>query len=252
MSKVVCITGMHRSGTSLTASWLQQSGLQIDDGALIDAAIGNPHGHFEDKDFVDLHTAVLLEANAASCGWIVDKPLQNVDKKALERRANALLNARSQYNTWGWKDPRTVLFLNTWKALVPDLSTIFVWRPASQVVDSLVRRSEKATHPYFKITKAQAYRVWAYYNKQAIAYHEQNPALSVVVGIDQITNHSQKLINHLNNKLTLELNIVDINSLVDSSLMKNKPKDLADSFYYLKNGIGPIENKLRALSVDLS
>jgi hypothetical protein len=64
MSKVLCIAGMHRSGTSLVTSWLQRCGLQIDDGQLLAANTGNPTGHFEDIEFniVSLCDVVTPEA----------------------------------------------------------------------------------------------------------------------------------------------------------------------------------------------
>ena len=65
MSSVLCITGMHRSGTSLTASWLARCQLQIADGRLLGPGIGNPRGHFEDLDFSDLQEAAIERAHGS-------------------------------------------------------------------------------------------------------------------------------------------------------------------------------------------
>ena len=48
---ILTIAGMHRSGTSLAASWLQGCGLVIDNGNLIPPHPDNPKGFFEDRDF---------------------------------------------------------------------------------------------------------------------------------------------------------------------------------------------------------
>ena len=48
--KVFFLAGMHRSGTSLTAMWLQKCGFQLGDN-LLSGAWDNKYGHFEDKDF---------------------------------------------------------------------------------------------------------------------------------------------------------------------------------------------------------
>ena len=58
MSQLLIITGMHRSGTSLITSILQQSGLPIGE-QLLPAAEGNPRGFFEDQAFMLLHQAML-------------------------------------------------------------------------------------------------------------------------------------------------------------------------------------------------
>ncbi len=251
MSNVVCITGMHRSGTSLTASWLQQCGLQIDNGDLINAAVGNPHGHFEDKDFVDFHSERMLALDPSSCGWIIYKKLKQYDSSTFKHRANELIDARKNIDNWGWKDPRTILFLEQWLDVLPKMKTIFVWRPAHEVVDSLIRRSKKATHPYFKITKAQAYQVWRFYNLLAIQYFEKHQETSAIMGIDQIKGQSEQVLVYLNNKLTLDLDFVDINILIDGSLMKPKKKNVSDTYFYLSYRITKIESKLKALSIDL-
>lgn len=248
MSQVVCLTGMHRSGTSLTASWLQKCGLVIDNGDLINAAVGNPHGHFEDKDFVDLHSELLLNASEASSGWIVSQPLGNLQTEAINLKAKELINARAKLPLWGWKDPRSLLFLEAWDRLIPDLKTIFVWRPANQVVDSLVRRSKKATHPYFKISPALAYKVWVYYNQLLIAYHLKNKERSVVLGIDQILKDSVGCVEHLNKTLDLTLELKDISSMVDSKLLITANKNLSDHYYQFLNKTAKIEAKLTQLN----
>ena len=71
MNKIICITGMHRSGTSLTASWLEHCGLMVHDGNFYGPDTGNPKGHFEDKEFVDLHASAILLEKPKSKGWKV-------------------------------------------------------------------------------------------------------------------------------------------------------------------------------------
>jgi hypothetical protein len=49
---VLIVTGMHRSGTSLTAAFLQAIGVDLGD-KLLQGNYGNPKGYFEDVDFVE-------------------------------------------------------------------------------------------------------------------------------------------------------------------------------------------------------
>jgi len=142
MNKIHCITGMHRSGTSLIASWIEHCGLSIEDGNLMGPGIGNPKGHFEDSDFVDLHSSAILSEHPGSKNWQVfvgkfmtfsDGHLSTAKKLVRERN--------KQFDNWGWKDPRSVLFLEQWKAIMPDLKVPLNWRPCSEVVHSLIERS---------------------------------------------------------------------------------------------------------------
>ncbi|HJT73097.1 MAG TPA: hypothetical protein VJ720_03740, partial [Chitinophaga sp.] len=57
-NKVLVITGMHRSGTSLITQWLYRCGLHVGDN-FMGAGIGNEDGHFEDLDFYNWHRNIL-------------------------------------------------------------------------------------------------------------------------------------------------------------------------------------------------
>jgi hypothetical protein len=65
MSNALCITGMSRSGTSLTTSWLEKCGLTVHDGHVLAANPGNPRGHFEDEDFLNFHAGVITRYDPA-------------------------------------------------------------------------------------------------------------------------------------------------------------------------------------------
>src|SRR5450631_3600129 len=109
MTDVLCITGMHRSGTSLTACWLERCNLPIADGRLLGPGVGNPLGHFEDLDFSDLQDRAIKRAHGS---WRATGPQSlsfNTSEVAAAERLVARRNAA--YQLWGWKDPRTVLFL---------------------------------------------------------------------------------------------------------------------------------------------
>lgn len=55
---IFAIAGMHRSGTSFTASLLQSAGLDIGK-RLVEADHGNVKVFFENRDFLEFHERVL-------------------------------------------------------------------------------------------------------------------------------------------------------------------------------------------------
>lgn len=79
--KCLIIVGMHRSGTSFTASVLKKAGLNIGD-KLLAAAEGNEFGHFENIDFYDFHIRVLSQQNYNKDGWT----MQTIHDLNSERR----------------------------------------------------------------------------------------------------------------------------------------------------------------------
>jgi hypothetical protein len=138
-SKTLIILGMHRSGTSLVAQWLHKSGINLGEN-LMDGNASNQDGHFEDMDFHDLHESILNENNipygalkALPEKIHVSETHRNLAKKIIKER-------QEKFSQWGWKDPRTCLFIPLYKSLLPDAHYIVVLRDKSSVVSSLINR----------------------------------------------------------------------------------------------------------------
>src|SRR5579872_2233679 len=107
---ILVITGMHRSGTSLVASILQSVGLHLGHN-LMPATEANPYGYFENLEFVNFHRAVLESQALSSDGWVsngsIQVPLSFYDPAQCLIENNRLPEAKA----WGWKDPRSTIFL---------------------------------------------------------------------------------------------------------------------------------------------
>lgn len=60
-----------------------------------------------------------------------------------EEEARELLAVRVRSGVaWGWKEPRTTLFLDFWQERLPDARHLFVFQRPWEVVDSLFRRGD--------------------------------------------------------------------------------------------------------------
>ncbi|PHI20696.1 hypothetical protein CEQ90_06500 [Lewinellaceae bacterium SD302] len=136
------IIGMHRSGTSLFAGWLHRCGVRLGED-LLGANYTNPTGHFEDNDFLRLHKAILLDNG-------LDYKVQ--DRKEItispqrEDEIKRLVNKKITKNKnelWGWKEPRTSLFLDSYLKFIPSAKVVIIYRPAEEVVASLISRERK-------------------------------------------------------------------------------------------------------------
>jgi len=178
---ICCIAGMHRSGTSFVAQWLAQAGLPLAIGGSIRPDISNPAGYYEDLDFVRLHAAHLHRNLRFSHGWRC-APRQFLRLTLAERKqAQELATLRSVTHAhWGWKDPRTTLFLTEWKEIIPDLKVILTWRPCADVVASLVARGFQQRRLHLLIDPVSAIRMWQMYNSLACEYAAQFPADTIV------------------------------------------------------------------------
>lgn len=207
---VIIITGMHRSGTSLTASLLQNAGVNLGD-RLMAATEANPKGYFEDWDFVEFHQNVLSSQGIDSAGWTKEKSLM-VQEQYLST-AKGLIAARQDLSLWGWKDPRTCLFLNFWSDLLPAAKYVFVYRSPWEVVDSLFRRGDQVflTNPNFALD------LWCSYNQAILDFAQDHGEQSVLLELNRIIQHQDRAIELIGQKLNLELNCPE--SVYEPSLL---------------------------------
>jgi hypothetical protein len=167
----VVVAGMHRSGTSLLAAFLQALGLHVGD-RLLGADRNNPHGYFEDVGFLEFQRRLLAEMCPPGDGGWPDWGVPasgELDRSLPPRRrreALALAAARSGRGPWGWKDPRTTMLLDFWADLLPDAVFVLVFRRPVDVLDSVLRT--EASH--FATRPDHALAAWRIYNEAILAF----------------------------------------------------------------------------------
>jgi len=212
------IAGMHRSGTSLTASLLQSAGVDIGE-KLAPATPTNVKGHFEDLAFVEFHKQVLSSQGLNNAGWTsysqVSVPEQYVAS------ARRMINQRADKSLWGWKDPRTVLFLNFWHRVLANPFFIFVYRSPWETIDSLYRRNIESVDDVFYGNPNLALKTWESYNRAILEFFQKYSRESLLISIETIIQNPNQLIQLITEKTEAELDAPPTN-LLDSSLLKTE------------------------------
>jgi GT2 family glycosyltransferase len=198
-SQPLVIVGMHRSGTSLVASLLHSAGLHLGD-KLSPAGPGNPEGLFEDLEFVDLHSAALRSRGLDPDGWEETAVLDTVPA-AYAATARDLVSARSGLPLWGWKDPRTTLFLPFWERLLPAARFVFVYRAPWEVVDSLYRRGD----PTFQREPELAVRLWAHYNRIILDALPRLRGRAALFSLEDVVAAPEAVVERINQVLSAGL-----------------------------------------------
>lgn len=176
---------MHRSGTSLLSSLLARAGVNMGE-RLLEARPDNPRGFFEDADFVAFHERCLAHRGLTYINP-GNKPLTFTDDELAEARA--IINARPADAPWGWKDPRTCLFIRSWHELLPDCRYIIAHRGPMAVAASLARRGELTTGA----DVASALRAWARYCGEILAFLDAQSPPAVVIDADTIFDDPQRI-----------------------------------------------------------
>ena len=190
---------MHRSGTSLTASLFHAAGVRLGD-RLLGANHGNDRGHFEDLDIYEFHQTVLRSIGLGTEGYVaagtveVPEPLEPVGWRLAADRARGGC-------VWGWKEPRTVLFLDYWDAILPAARYVFVFRRPVEVVDSLFRRGDEA----FAGNPAFAAQVWLHYNSSILKFVRRYPDRCLVVEVDRVASDPRGVFAAVRSQLGIEI-----------------------------------------------
>lgn len=226
----VVITGMHRSGTSLLASAMQAAGVAIGDD-LLGASKSNVHGHFEDLEFLNFHENVFADHGRT---WYDVTPSTNLAVSPERRKqAESLVAARAHQPVWGWKDPRTCMFLNFWGTLLPSAKFVFIFRRPDEVMASLQRRREKRLLHHFRgawvlrqfgcstFRARFALEKWSQYNSAIIECTRRWPERCRVVESSDLPSQLPPLIRHMRESWELPVNDIDLEAIIDDRLLRS-------------------------------
>ena len=170
----VCISGAHRSGTSLVTRLLHCCGLELGpESELMPPQSDNPEGFWEHLGFVAVNDQLLSELGGA---WdLPPDPKEDFNTTRLDPlrlKARLLIESFATATIWGWKDPRNSLTLPFWQHLLSALKTLIVVRNPLEVAHSMRQRNGSSY--------SFGLRLWEIYNRRLL----------------EATNGKERLITH--------------------------------------------------------
>ena len=247
-AKTLMVVGMHRSGTSLISNWLYRCGLHLGEH-LLEAGTGNIEGHFEDVEFLKMHEEILTSNAFPPTGYVYDKVI-DISVYHLEKLKSVIRVKNQRYEQWGWKEPRTCLFLDLYRELIPNSKYLVIVRDYVSVVNSLLKRDfaqieekhlcRKAFHRmlwlYLKRNKSKKkfYRDHTeYYLKVYIEYNEHilcalgglSPEDYIVVNYSLLEKNDKEVFSFLTDKWLFKLHYFSFKDVYNKNLM-SKPFDI--------------------------
>ena len=233
--RMLLITGMHRSGTSLVAGWLHACGMDLGED-FYEPTYGNPLGHFEDLDFVGFHKRA-LERQGLDFVLTPDQVITTTIEDTKD--AYALLREKPGRQQWGWKDPRSALFLDFWRARLANVRVLGLYRPFSTVVDSLMRRDllqpasawKKSLLPVWHSPKnrwltKRYLGTWIRYNEALLAFADAYPDDVVLVRTDAVLQDEASLRAKLTGAWDFHLDNKSIATVYDTASLNVEVPDV--------------------------
>lgn len=242
MNKVLVILGMHRSGTSLISRWLMECGLNIGD-KLYGPGTGNEEGHFEDLDFLHLHQEILTNHHLPETG-LTDIPLEVLSTGEYQRLCDIINHKSKLHEQWGWKDPRTCMFLDIYRKAIPSAKYFVIIRHYNDVVNSLVKRDFKKLEKTVMTKRSRLYQllfrlrrrqllsgfydlyaekylaVWLSYN---IAIYEHLQKISeddfILVDCPMLLQDAPAVLNHLTQSWNFALHFFDFRKVYNEAML---------------------------------
>lgn len=212
---ILIVAGMHRSGTSFVTSRLQEAGLDMGE-RLAPGAAGNVKGFFENIDFVELHESMLDAQGIDKRGWTVERNIKI--PKEFESKAQDVISKNESDRAWGWKDPRTTLFLESWHQHLPQAKVLLLYRSPWEVVDSLFRRGDKP----FQENPSRAVQMWEHYNRVGMEFANRHPESCLIMNVADVIENPSVLFDGLRSKLNLSLS--PATNTFDQQLFRKEPK----------------------------
>jgi hypothetical protein len=169
-TKIVCVLGMHRSGTSLLMRLLNFLGVELGPAERLQGpTTANPTGYWEHRDIRTINDEILLRLGGS---WR-DPPAFPYQWEARadfdDLRAQATAIAERDFpaaSTWGFKDPRTCLTLPFWLGLFPAMQYVLCIR---HPVDVALSMENSPRLEYQGVTLAHALSLWPRYVAASIA-----------------------------------------------------------------------------------
>jgi len=174
--KVVCILGMHRSGTSAVARIVNLLGVDLGSPEVLafEPAHDNAKGHWENTEIASINEAIFRNYHGSwhepptfPTAWELSPELAGL-------RADAERLIKDQFahsSLWGWKDPRTCLTLPFWRQLLSEVHYILCLRNPVDVASSLEHRDQ--------FLSEKSFHLWATYVSSALQYTEGKPRIVV-------------------------------------------------------------------------
>jgi len=246
---IVIVMGMHRSGTSLTASFLHHSGVVMGEESSFypPPSIENPRGFYENYKFTKLNNKLLRANNYYVEGWnpnFKDLALAREDYGSIRKivwkirkriflldyeMRKLIKNNCDLYDIWGWKDPRQMLTCEHWlrnikkMGLIDCVKILFCYRNPVSVSLSMMKRGNVET-----ISHGVA--VWYTYNNVALKTLKKYRVPTMFISFEDLISDHERISDDLSSFLNIKIEKQTLGKLFSRNYVRSMTELNTDEF----------------------
>ena len=218
---------------------------------LLGATPSNRYGHYEDREVVKFHDKLLAQAGTT---WQADTGFEPVMTRDDWQWMMNYGIKRAVHPAWGFKDPRSCLFLPQWASVFPDMKVLYIYRPCVESVYSLKRRAAgglRKNHApeinqRFWDVEDLAVRMYLNYTNSALKFLETFSGDVCVVDLSTILQ-GRDIVSEVREIWDYQLHDAKVSDIFDKSIMTRKGEN---EFLYDSNFLPQIaetEKRMKAL-----
>ncbi|MCF8112201.1 MAG: sulfotransferase [Desulfobacteraceae bacterium] len=164
-SNIYIILGMHKSGTTLLAKLLMDSGINM--GAFDMDKDYDRGNHLERAETQNINKKLLRCGNKFSLDVVKPIILEDISADQFSEGVKEVKDISLKYSDWGFKDPRTCLTYQYWKQVLPRHRLILVYRHPAEVVKHY-SKWRGVMNPLAVKKSIKALACWQRYNEEIL------------------------------------------------------------------------------------
>ena len=185
---IVIVLGMHRSGTSTVAGILHLNKISMGTYQSFwpRPLPQNPKGFYENFDFRKINDLIMKNVDYQIKSYNPNIPIAKINQKLENKMIKVINKYDSDFQFWGWKDPRTCLTISHWINCLDALNLrkkikiIYITRKSLSVARSLNKRNNLPLN--------QGLMLWKSYSEIAVSVCEKNDIPVLYMSFEQILN----------------------------------------------------------------
>jgi len=200
----------------LVARFIHHAGIDLGSN-LLGPMNSNRYGHYEDVEILAFHKRI-LQREFGHTMWVPAAPQTNEGDRATAIR---LITEREKKERWGWKEPRTALFLDFWDALLPEARYLFLTRHPASVLDSLARRTRSR---WYHVPRHNRFlQNWLLYTALCYDFYVKNEGGCLLATLEAILSAPEKFTHALASKLALSTDVNLFRDMYDERALNKEP-----------------------------